>query len=89
MRLADRSAQPIRRLRHRDEMNVVGHEAVRPDIDSKSLARVRQQRDVQEVVLRTKECGLFAVATLRDVVGQTRDDGAGQSGHAFHRTGAL
>jgi hypothetical protein len=69
MGLADRAAQSLSRLRNRDEMNVIGHQAVRPDLNPLIAAPLAHQLDVRLVILIAEEGLLPTVSPLRDVVG--------------------
>src|SRR6266550_4406546 len=62
-------------------MDVVGHEAIRPDIDAIAAARLRHQRHVEQVVLTAEKGGLPAVSSLRDVMWKPGDDCAGETCH--------
>ena len=68
MGLADRATQPVGRLGHSDEVDMVGHQAVRPDLDVMGAAPLRHQFEVGLVILLAKERWLAAVSPLRDVV---------------------
>ena len=73
---ADRPSQAIGRLRHRDQVDMIGHQAVRPDLDLVSAAPLPHQFQVALVIVVTKERLLPAVSPLGDVMGQARDDDA-------------
>ena len=73
MDLADRLFQSVGRLRNRDQMDVIGHQAVRPDLDLVSAAPLCHQFQVALVIFITKERLLSAVSPLSDVF-----DGANQ-----------
>ena len=81
MCLADSASQPIGRLRDRDQVDVIGHEAIGPDLDLVSTAPLPHQLQVAAVVLVTEERLLSTVSPLRDVVRETRGDDTCQSGH--------
>jgi hypothetical protein len=63
-------------------MDVIGHEAIRPDLDAASVAPLGDERHVEEVVVVAEEGLLSAVSTLRDVMRKIRDDGARETRHA-------
>ena len=81
MCLADGPTQTVRGLGHRDQVDVIGHEAVGPDLDLASTAPLPHQLQVAAVILVTEERLLSTVSPLRDVVRETRDDDTCQSGH--------
>src|SRR5882762_5196635 len=62
-------------------MGVIGHEAIRPDLDAASVAPLGHQRRVQEVVVVAEEGLLSAVSALRDVMRKIRDNGARETRH--------
>jgi hypothetical protein len=72
MDLADRPSQPIRRLRNSDEMDVVRHQAVRPDLNLMGAAPLPHQFQVALVILVAKKRLLPTVSPLGDVVRQAR-----------------
>jgi len=81
MGLTDRPAQPVGRVRNSDQMNVVGHQRIRPNLNVMGAARLTHQFQVELVILVTKESRLATVAPLGDVVRQTRYNHSCQSGH--------
>jgi len=74
MCLTDGSSQPIGRLRVRNGVGVIGHQAISPDLDPVSAAPLPHQVQVALVILIAKERLLAAVSPLGDVVWQTRDN---------------
>src|SRR4051812_44416675 len=65
-----------------DQVNMVGHQAVRPDLDPRAAAGLGHERDVESVVVGAEEGALPAVAALGEVVRQIGNHGAGHSSHA-------
>src|ERR1700704_2861878 len=63
-------------------MDVIGHEAIRPDLDAVPVAPLGDERHVEEVVVVAEEGLLSAVSTLRDVMRKIRDNGARETRHA-------
>ena len=61
MRLPDRASQSFGRLRDRDQVHVIGHEAVAPDLDVLRAAEPGPQFHVALVILVTEESLLPAV----------------------------
>ena len=82
MRLADGPSQAVIRFRRRDQMDVVGHQAVTPDLDRCLAAPLGHQFNVCRVVAIVEECLPATVASLRNVVRQTRNNPPRQSCHA-------
>jgi len=82
MRVADRAAESVGGLRHRDQMDVVGHQAVGPYLDPAAIAPVAHQADIGLVVLVGKERAQAAVAPLRHMVREPRSHYARQPWHA-------
>jgi hypothetical protein len=74
MHLADGESQSVGRLRNCDEMNMIGHQAISPDLDLVSAAPMCHQFQVALVIFITKERLLAAISPLRDVMRQTRCD---------------
>ena len=64
-----------------DEMDVVGHKAVGPDVYSVSRLVFPQPIDIAAIIGLGLEDGLVVVPPLDDVVGVTDDGGAGETGH--------
>jgi hypothetical protein len=65
--LADRPFQSIGGLRNRGQMDMIGHQAARPDLDLVSAAPSSHQFQVALVIFVTKENLLPAVSALSDV----------------------
>jgi hypothetical protein len=73
----ERAAQPVGVRRHQDQMDVVGHQAPRPDCDIGGAAVLGQEVTVERVVGVGKENAGAAVATLGDMMRVTGNDDAG------------
>ena len=71
------------RLRYGEQMDVIGHQAVGPNLDPFLAAPPGHQLDVSRVVVLAEERLLTSVAALRDVVGQPGDNQPRQSCHAW------
>jgi hypothetical protein len=82
MGLADGPPQAVFRLRNRNQMNVIGHETVRPNLDSAFFAPIGHQFHVGQIILFAKKRLLPAIPTLDDMMRQTRNDESSQSCHA-------
>ena len=82
VRLAERKCQPVLGRRHQNEMDMVGHEAIRPHRDAGLGGALGEQVAIQCVVAVLEEDFLPPVATLGDMVGMVGHDDAGETGHA-------
>jgi hypothetical protein len=78
--LTDR-ASDHRSLRYRDQMDMIGQQAVRPDLDIVSFAPMSHRFQVALVIFVTKKRLLSTFSPLSDVMGKTRSDNTRQSGH--------
>ena len=73
---------PCSVVRHRDQVNVVRHQAIRPNRHTFVTALLGDEFHISRVVFVTKERLLPPVPTLRNVVRQTRNNHSRQSSHA-------
>jgi hypothetical protein len=55
MDLADRASQPVGRVRNGDQMDMVGHQAVCPDLDLVRAAPLRHEFEVTLTIFITKK----------------------------------
>jgi len=62
-------------------MNVVGHQAVGPDVEGIALGAVRRQVKIAPIILAFFEYGLIVVATLGNLVGMPGNCQSGKPGH--------
>ena len=67
------------RCRHYDQVNVIGHQAIRPNLHRFFTAPLGHQFHVGHVVSIAEKRLLPAIPSLRDVVGQTWHDAPCQS----------
>jgi hypothetical protein len=81
VRLANGAVEPMRILRHRDEMHMVGHEAVDPYFDARFSRLLSQKIAIDVLIAGLEEDGLAAVAPLRDVMWAAGKDDAGAACH--------
>jgi hypothetical protein len=81
MRLLHGPAESVFVLGDENEMNVVRHQAVRPDVNIESVTPFGQQGFVFQKIGSSKEGLLTTVSSLRDVM---RDSGDDDSGHFRH-----
>ena len=64
-----------------DQMDVVRHQAIGPAGDAEAPAGFGEPVLVERIVAVLEENPLAAIAALGDVMGQARDDDAGDAGH--------
>ena len=81
MHFRERTPQTIGIGRVQDEMDMVGHEHPRPDFHSGFAAMDLQQVAVKRVIFVAEKCSRSAIATLRDMMGDARNDDAGKTSH--------
>ena len=62
-------------------MDVVGHQAIRPDRGAGGARGVGQELAIQLEIIVLKERRAAAVAALRDMIGHAGNDEAGKTGH--------
>ena len=79
--LAQAVRQPRSGLGHKDQVDVVGHQAPGPDRDPCGPGVLGEERLVEEVVVRAEEGRLAAIATLGDMVRQAGRNDAGETRH--------
>jgi hypothetical protein len=70
-------------------MDMVGHQAPCPDLHSGRATRRCEQIAIDRIIVIVEECSRPAVATLRHVVRQARNDDTSKTGHAPQRFSAL
>ena len=66
---------------HQHNMHRVGHQAIRPDFDTRPLGSTRQQIEIQRIVTVLEKRPLPPITALCDVVRNARDDNARKTGH--------
>src|SRR5262249_1212812 len=81
MHLADRPSQSVGRVRNGDQMDMVRHQALCPNLDLVGAAPLRHGPQGTLEILITKECLLPVVSPLRDAVRQALGDDSRESGH--------
>ena len=82
MRGTHSAAQSVSRLRHRDQVDMVGHQAVGPDLDAAAIAPLAHQADVGLMILVGEKRAQTAVAPLRQVMREPGSHYARQPRHA-------
>jgi hypothetical protein len=83
MHRCERAPQPVDIGRHQNEMHMIGHQAPGPHRDIGRAAVFRQEIAIERVVGIVEEGARATVAALGDVVRDTRDNDAGETGHAM------
>jgi len=68
VRLADRPRETVRRPRRENQMDVVRHQAIGPDLHRRLAAALAQEVAIELVVRRLEEHRLAAVAALGHVM---------------------
>jgi len=81
MGFADSSTQPILGLGYSNQVDMIRHQTVCPDLNLSLPAPLSQQIDVLLLVLRTKECSLSTVSPLGDVMRNPWNHYPGDSRH--------
>jgi hypothetical protein len=74
-------AQPVAGSGHEDQMHVVGHQAERETGHVCCFARVLEQAQIQRAIGIREKHLLSPIPTLRDMVGESGNDHAGESSH--------
>jgi hypothetical protein len=72
--LSDSPSQAIGRLRYRYQMDMIGHQAIRQDLDLESAAPLCHELDVALEISVTEKRLLSAVPALGDVMRKARCD---------------
>ena len=71
MRFADGTPQAVHGLRHRNQMDVIWHQAIAPNLDPFFAAPLGHQLQIRRVVAVVEKRLLSAIAALGNVMGQT------------------
>lgn len=74
-------AQSIFMARHNDDMNMVGHQAIAPDLQPCLPRGLAQQIFIKHIVLIIEECWQATVASLGHMMRKARDNKAGKTSH--------
>ena len=82
MRLADGLGETFLLLRHDDEMDVVGHQTIGPNLDVRLLCLLGQEITVNLLIAILEEDGLAPVAALGNVMRAVGHNDAGNARHA-------
>ncbi|MGH6879225.1 MAG: hypothetical protein ACREHV_17835 [Rhizomicrobium sp.] len=92
MGLADCARETFLPPRHDNEVNVIGHQTINPDLRAGVLNLLSHRIAIDFVVAVFKEDGLAAIAALRNVMRHARQNNSGQPRHARNpgmRAGAV
>jgi ABC-type polysaccharide/polyol phosphate transport system ATPase subunit len=81
MSLLERLRQRHRRVGNHDAVQRIGHEAVTPQGQTIKLRLLSQQRQVGKAIGIVGENNLSGISPLRNLMGNIRDDDAGESSH--------
>lgn len=71
MRLTNGACQNLGRIGHREQMNVIGHQAVAENLHAELLGLLAHVTQIKRAVAILKEDVATPHATLRDMVGKT------------------
>ena len=81
VRIGEGPAQPVVMTGHNDDMNMVGHQAIAPDLRSRLPRRLAQQIFVKRIVVIIEECWQATIASLGYMMRKARDNKAGKTSH--------
>ena len=81
-RFATTSGQSVLTIRPDNQLDVVGHQAVRPNLQAPARALLLQQVQIGPVLFRAEEHRLPAIAALGDMLGQVGHRNTRQPRHA-------
>jgi len=85
MSAPDRRSQRVRPVSDNQQVDMVSHEAVRPDLHLGAFRVVREPGSVDLPILGGKEDGLAPVASVGYVISEVRDDYAGEASDGLTR----
>ena len=78
---ADSFGKAVFLFRDSDQVDVINHQAVGPEVDSELLTAALQVVQINEPVFLPEEDRLSAVATLDNVMWEAWNNYSGKSGH--------
>src|SRR5208282_5048706 len=84
MRLANRPPQTVLRVRHRDQLRMIRHQAISPDFHATLLAPMTHQLQIGGVILLAKERRLPTVPALGNMMRHPGNNDTCQSSHAVN-----
>jgi hypothetical protein len=82
MRVGERAPQPVLVGRHDDQMAVVRHQAIAPDLGAGLVRRLCEKIAIEPIIAILEEGLLAAIPTLRHVIGVTGQDETRKAGHS-------
>ena len=81
VRIGEGRAQSVFMAGHNDDMNMVGHQTIAPDLRARLFSRLAQQIFVERIVFIIEECWQATVASLGHMMGKDGDNNAGKTSH--------
>ena len=78
---AKRPPQPILVAGNCDDMHVIGHQAVGPNLDTRPVGCVGKKIEIERIVRLLEKSPLTTVAALRDMMRFAGEDEAGKPSH--------
>ena len=84
MRVREGAPQPVSIGRDDDQMHVVRHQAIAPDLGLGLDRRFREQVAIQRIILIIEEGRLTSIAALRHMVREAWKHQTGKSRHDSH-----
>jgi len=84
MRVGKRATQTVLVRRHNDDVNMVGHQAIGPDLGCGPTSGIAEQIEIKSVIAVLEEGLLPAIAALGHVLGIAGQDEARETSHAAH-----
>ena len=87
LRRADRPADPSGRLRSQNQVDVVEHKTISPDLDLRLTGLLGQQIAVDFMIAALEEDRLPPIAALRHVMREAGKDHSGETGHEVNVPG--
>jgi hypothetical protein len=79
--IAEGAAEGIFVCGYCDDMNMVGHEAIGPNLDAKPPSRIREQIEIKLIVAILEKGRIPPVSALGDMVRDTGKDDAREACH--------
>ena len=83
IRASQDAGQGVRALRHRQQVDVIGHQAIGPNSEAELAAVLAEHVQVDGAVLIGEKGGLPAIPPGGDVVRKAGHDDAGETGHSL------
>src|SRR3546814_13440759 len=80
--IAEGSPQAVLILRHQHDVDMIGHQAIGPDLATRPLRRIGQQTEIEFIIPILEEGAPAPVAPLRHMVRDAGQDNARKTGPA-------